>query len=142
MPIAAGQSVLQSQIKAALSMDKAANQSAVIGMIIAGLSSVIPMGLVPTAPSPTPLAPAGISGTQSTMNAAINMGPAATIDTTAAMWASAISIAAPMAPPAGMSALQSQIKNAMSMDKAANIDTTAQLIALAIIQYYLAGGIL
>lgn len=142
MPIAAGQSVLQSQIKAALSMGKAANQTAVIGIIIAGLSSIIPMGLIPTAPSPIPLIPAGISGTQFTMNAAINIGPAAAISTTAAMWAAAISTAAPMAPPAGLSALQSQIESAMSMGKAANIDTTAQLISAAIIQYYITGGIL
>ena len=142
MPITAGQNILQQQIKSALSMDKAANPAAVIGMISSALSTIIPMGLFPSAPSPTPLTPAGIAATQSNLVASLGLGPAANVSTTAAMWASAISLAAPLAPPAGISTLQSQIENAMSLGEAANIDTTAQMIALAIIQYYVTGGIL
>lgn len=142
MPIAAGQSILQSQIKSALSLDVAAQPQTFVAIVIAALSSVIPMGLLPSAPSPIPLTPAGISAAQSNMDTALNLGPAAQIDTTAALIALAVSLAAPLAPPAGLSNLQSQIANALSMQQAANIDMTAQLIALSIIQYYTMGGII
>lgn len=142
MPIAAGQTVLQNALKSAFSMGKGATQQAVVGVIISGLTSIIPMGIFPTAPTPIPLAPAGISATQSNLNNSLGLGKASTIDTTAQLISLAVSLAAPMAPPAGLSILQNNIKSAFSMGKAANIDTVTQLISVAIIQYYLAGGVM
>jgi hypothetical protein len=142
MPIAASQSLLQNQIKSALSLDKAANKPLVATLIASAIASAVPMGLLPSVPSPIPLAPAGFAGTQSGIQGAFDLGPAATPDLVAQLMASAISLCAPLAPPAGLTMLQSQIASALKKDQAANKDILALELATAIVSYYTAGGIL
>lgn len=145
MPIAAAQSVIESQIKAALSLDKGANIDATATIIAAGIASGVPMGLFPTAPTPPfpiPLSPTGLSATQNGIKAALSLDKGANIDTTAQLIAQAISLMAPIVPPAGLSGLISQIKNALSLDKGANSDTFAKLVSVGVVAYYQAAGVL
>jgi len=141
MPIAAAQSLLKAQIGMALKMGKAAQVTTTAQVIASAIGSSVPMGFFPTAPVPVPLYPAGLSAGQALISSALNMGPAATIATTAQMMAMGISVIAPTAPPAGLSALQSQIESALSSGKGADQSIIAEQLATAIVQYYQSGGV-
>lgn len=142
MPIAASFPILNSQITNAFNLGPAAKPDLVAQMITSAVASAVPLGYLPAAPSPIPLAPVGFSNCNSIIKNAFNMGPAANIMTTSSMMAQGISVLAPLAPPTGLPALQSQIVNAFSLGLAAQPNIVALMISQAIIQYYLAGGII
>lgn len=141
MPISAGQSLLQTQIKNALSLEAGAQIATTASTLAAAVAGVVPMGFFPVAPTPTPLAPGGLSAGQSLFQTALSLGPGASIATTAQMFATAVSLIAPTAPPAGLSSLQSQIESSLNMGEGANIDSIAAQISTAIVQYYVSGGV-
>lgn len=142
MPIAASQSLLKTQIKAALSLGKGANINTTAIQIAAAVASAVPTGFFPIAPTPIPLVPAGLSAGQSLITQAFSLGKGATISATSQALAAGISVIAPTAPPAGISLLQTQISSALSAGKGADIDIIATQLSIAIVQYYTTGGVL
>lgn len=141
MPISAGQSILQSQIKSALSLEKGAQIPTTASALSAAIAGIVPVGIFPTAPTPKPLTPDGVSAGQAMFSSALSLGAGATISATAQMFATAVSLIAPAAPPAGISSLQSQFESALSMEKGADIEAIAAQMATAIVQYYVVGGV-
>lgn len=142
MPIAASQSLLKSQIESALKMGKGANIDTTAQIIASAVGSASSMGIFPTAPTPVPLSPSGLSAGQSLIKAALSMGKGASISSTAKMMATGISLIAPAAPPAGLSSLQSQLEAALSMGKGADMSPIAAQFAVAIVSYYTSGGVI
>lgn len=142
MPIAAALNPLNSQIKNALNLGPAADPDLAATIMAAGVAQACVMGLLPSAPAPIPLTPAGLNAGMDLMKNAFSLGPAADPSIVSKLLGAGISLIAPLAPPAGLSFLQTQIENALSMGPAANIDTVALIIASAIIQYYTMGGII
>jgi len=142
VPIAASQSLLKTQIKAALSLGKGASASSTATQIAAAVASAAPTGLFPPAPTPIPLVPAGLSAGQALITQSLSLGKGATISGTAQAMAAGISVIAPVAPPAGLSLLQTQISSALSAGKGADIDLVATQLSIAIVQYYVTGGVL
>lgn len=142
MPIAAAFPLLNNQIANALSMDIAADPNTVATIIATAVGQASSMGLLPAAPAPIPLVPAGLSAGQNLITNALNLQIAADIKIVATIMATGISLIAPLAPPAGLSYLQNEIANALSMDIAAQQKTVALMISNAIIQYYTMGGII
>lgn len=141
MPIAASLSILQTQIKSAMSMRQAAQTSISAQLVSGGVAMIVPTGILPLVP-PVPLVPIGLSAGSALISQGLSMSSAATAKVSAQMIASGVSMIAPLAPPAGLSLLTSQLESAFSMKQAATTDMVSQLIAMAIISYYTAGGIL
>jgi hypothetical protein len=142
MPIAASMPLINSAVSSALNLGQAATNDLTASIIMAALSSAVPMGMFPVAPVPIPLVPGGASACKTMITQALGLGKAATADLTAQMIAAGISILAPTAPPAGLSALQSQIKSALSMSNAATPSAVAAMIAIAVVAYYSSGGVM
>lgn len=140
MPISAGTQPLKMGIESAWNFGKMATVDNSTQMFMANLASVVPMGLYPTGITLTPLVPAGVSASISTMIAGLSMGKTATIKNSSMQMAQAISLMAPMCPPAGLTALAQLIEASMSMGKCAKVSTVAQQIAQAIVLYYTTGG--
>lgn len=141
MPITAGRSLLNNQIKSALSKGKSADINTTSQEITNAIASVVGMGIFPTSPSPLPLKALGKSAAKSLIKNALNMGRGANINTTAQMIATAISLIAPIVPPKGFSALKTALKNALSAGKGATIKNTANQFSAAIINYFSSGGV-
>lgn len=141
MPISAGQSLLEAQIKTALMSGQGANANTTAQLISSAIASVVPMGFFPTAPVPVPLSPSGLSAGQSIISTALNMQKGATVDSTSQMMANGISMIAPTAPPAGLSTLQSLIKTALSAGSGADPSAFASQLASAVVSYYSMGGV-
>lgn len=142
MPIAATQPLLQTQITTAMSMGPAAQPDLVAIQIASAVGSAAPSGLLPAAPSPIPLVPSGLVAGQQQIKNALTMGKGANKKAVATQIANGISVIAPLAPPAGLSTLQTQLESAMSMGKGAQPSVVATQFSTAIVQYYLAGGII
>lgn len=142
MPIAGGNSLLQNQLKSSLSLQQGAQIKTSASLISAGIASIVPMGLLPSAPSPIPLTPAGLSAGMNMIEQALSLDKGATISTVASLLANGISLIAPLAPPAGLSILSQLIESALSLDVGADIGITSAQIASAIITYYTCGGII
>lgn len=135
-------SMLQSQIETALSMDIAANPVATSQLVAAAVASMAAVGKIPSAPSPIPVIPAGVSAGGSLIQAALSLGPAAIQPLVAQMMATGISVIGVNAPPTGLSYLQSQIESALNMGQAANNQTTAKIIGAAVPVYYNMGTVI
>jgi len=142
MPITAAFPIFQSHISQAFNLGPAADQGTVATIVTAGMTAGIPLGLLPSAPSPIPLTPSGASAFQSQFESALRLGLAADVATVSQLMAIAVSVASPMAPPSGLSGLQSAFENALSLGPAADPNTVSQLMAQGIVQYYVSGGIL
>ena len=142
MPIGASVSLLKGQFRNALSMGKGASIATTSQVFASAIASAASMGIFPTAPTPVPLAPSGLSAGANMIKNALSMGKSASISTTAQMIASAVSMIAPTAPPSGLSGLRSNLKNALSAGKGANINTTATQFASAVVSYYTSGGVI
>lgn len=142
MPIAAGLPILQSQFVSAMSLRQGAQVQSTSAILASAIASVVPMGLFPVAPTPTPLAPAGVSAGMSMIQNALSLKQGAQISTVSKMIANGISLIAPTVPPAGLSLLGQQLESAMSLKQGAQIQSTASLMATAIITYYTSGGVL
>lgn len=142
MPVAAGFSLLKSQIVAALSLGPAAIPPSVAAIISAAVGTTASMGIYPTAPVPAPLAAPGVSACNSAIVAALSLGPGAKQKLVAQIIAQGVAVTAPLAPPAGLSKLTSTIESALSMDKGAKQSAIAQIIAQGVIVYYSMGGVL
>lgn len=142
MPIAAALPLLQTQIQNALNLGPAAQVPTVATIIASAVASAAPTGLFPPAPTPVPLVPAGLAAGQAQIQSALNLGPAAQQPVVAQLIALGVSLIAPAAPPAGLTLLKTQIENALNLSSAAQVPTVATIIASAIVQYYLAGGVI
>lgn len=142
MPIAASISILQPQISNAFSLGPAAQPDLVATLIAQAVSSACITGLLPSAPSPIPLTPSGFANGLSNIRDAFNQGSAAQPDIVAEKLAQGVSVIAPLAPTAGLSVLKNQINSALNLGPAAQPTLVATLIAQAIVQYYIAGGII
>jgi hypothetical protein len=142
MPIAATQPLLQTQITSALTMGKAAQPNIVATQIASAVGTASTSGLLPAAPSPIPLTPSGLTAGQQQITSALTMGKGANKKAVATQMANGISTIAPLAPPSGLSTLQVQLESAMNLGKGAQPSIVATQFASAIVQYYLAGGII
>lgn len=143
MPIAAAQPIFQTQFQAALSLGVAANPQTIATMMASGIATGVPNGLFPPPPaSPVPLAPSGIEATRSGIAAALSMGISAEKPAVAKLMAQAIALAVPVVPPSGLSTLSSEIESALSMERSANQSTVSQMLSKAVVNYYLAGGVI
>ncbi len=135
-------SMLTSQIETALNMDVAAQQSPISNIIAAAVGSMAGVGKIPSAPSPIPVVPAGVSAGAAQIEMALSMGPAAQQSVVAQLIAAGISSIGVNAPPAGLSFLAAQIEMALSMGPAANQSTAAQIIGNAVPAYYNMGTVI
>lgn len=140
MPIMAAQPILQTQILMILSKGKGAKQGDFASQFTNALSAVVPMGLFPAGIIPIPLVPAGRAACEKMIRQALSMDNAANPDVVSMLFATGISLLAPIVPPAGLMSLKSQIKTALSMKIASNQQTVASILSLAIPMYYMSGG--
>jgi hypothetical protein len=138
MPITAGMSMIQNQLKSAFNMGAGGTPSATSQMIAAAIASAVPMAMIPGTP-PIPLSPSGMSAAANMLKSAFNMGAGGTPSMTAQMIASAISLIAPLCPPTGMTLLKTQLENVFNMGASGKPDMTAQMIALAVCNFYQMG---
>ena len=141
MPIPAGYSPFNSQLQTAWGMGKGAQINTSSQLFCTALSSIVPMGLIPSGPTMIPLVPAGLTAASSLMIAGLSMGKGAQRSTTSKQMARAISVLSPLCPPAGLTSLSSMIEAALSMGKGAKVNTVAQQISQAVITYYQTGGV-
>ena len=142
MPIAASLPTLQAQIINAFNLGPAAQPDLVGTLITQAVATSCVTGLLPSAPSPIPLTPSGFSNGLSQIKSAFNQGAEAQTNLVAQKIAQGVSVIAPIAPASGVSALQSQINNAFNLGATAQPNLVATMISQAIIQYYIAGGII
>lgn len=133
---------MESQLKSALSMGKAATVGKTAKQFATAVASIVPKGFFPTAPVPVPLSPSGKSAGEAQIKAALSMGKGAQVAMVAQMIAVGVSLIAPVAPSSGLSGLSAQLKSALSMGKAAKPAKFAKQAAAAIIAYYQAGGVI
>lgn len=142
MPITATQKLLETQIKTAFSLDKGAEKTIISLMLATAIASSASAGLLPSAPSPIPLIPCGLTAGQTLIQNSMSLDKMATQDLVAQLIAQGVSVIAPMCPPVGLATLQLQLAQALKMDKGASPDLTAQLWSQAIIAYYSMGTII
>lgn len=135
------QSPLESQIAAALQLKQAAAIPTTAQLIIAGVVAAAPAGQIPSAPSPIPVIPSGADSALTSAQNAFSLQQAASVEATATILGTAISVVAPVVPPSGLPALISSLQSALSQGEGASPDQVAQEMASAVIQYYQAGGV-
>lgn len=141
MPIAATTSVLQAQIKNALSLKQAATPDLVGTIIASALAGIAPSGLFPAGFMLVPLVPAGYAVTQSMISLAFNLKPGANKTVDSKMFSLGIAALCPIVPPIGLTLLEVQLSNSMDLKQAATPDLVATLMANAIISYFMSGGV-
>jgi hypothetical protein len=142
MPIASGQSPLQSLIQALENAGVAGNPSLSALQLTSALASIVPMGIMMIGPTPTPLIPAGFSAMQQMLLASYQSGVSGAPSVSSQAIATAISVLAPLCPPTGLSVLQSMISSIDNMGVAGSTNLTAQMLASAIVAYFTSGGVL
>jgi len=142
MPIAAALTMLQSQLASIHNLKNAGNADTIAAIFTAALASAVPAGLFPPGPAPIPLIPAGASSTQNMIKQAHSLGKAADPKKVSQLMALGVSQLVPNVPPAGLSKLQSDLEKSINLQSASTPDMIGLLQATAIVNYYMAGGVI
>lgn len=142
MPIAAALTSLKSQIAQVHNLKQSGNADTIAGIYVAALVAAAPQGLFPPGPSPVPLVPSGASALQNSVKQAHSLDIAADPAKCAQLIALGISQLVPNVPPVGLSKLQKDIENSLNLKEASSPDLIGTLQATAIVNYYLAAGVI